>query len=192
MKKAYVKVKNNSVKSILKRPYIAATLAGALLCAVVLSVSVPHPETTEDSNRSEPITEPAPSEQKLEIVQKKTVQPTEKTEPVTPKKNETEVPMKNETEIPKTEEIPAEETVSVGKFGEDKTLQMMRPVTGEITKPFSEGKPVKSETMGDWRVHNGMDLYAEQGTEILSPADGEIIRAETDPLTGASSTVTLM
>ena len=38
--------------------------------------------------------------------------------------------------------------------------------------------------MGDWRVHTGIDLKAEQGQKVVAPADGEIIRADKDSLTG--------
>ena len=45
MKKAYVKVKSKSATSILKRPYIAATIIGAAICAIALSFAVKPPET---------------------------------------------------------------------------------------------------------------------------------------------------
>jgi len=181
MKKAYVKVKDNSVKSILKRPYIAATLIGAALCAVVLSVSVP---------KQTPPTE----EERLAIPAEPTKLPTEEAKavpekPEAPEKTEIVPTPKPEVTVPKTNETAVEETVSVGIFSGGKEITMAKPIEGEILKPYSSGKPVKSKTMGDWRVHNGMDIRAEIGTKVACPADGEVIRAEEDGLTGATISI---
>ncbi len=178
MKKAYVKAKDNSVKSILKRPYIAATIIGAAICAVVLSVSVPK--------------EPVPEESTEQLAVQESAETVEPTVPPTaiPKPNpEIIVTPKPEVTQPKKSETAVEETVSVGLFGEEKDFVMIKPAEGNVIKPHSAGKPVKSKTMGDWRVHNGMDIKAEAGTEVFAPADGEVIRADMDALTGATISI---
>ena len=35
------------------------------------------------------------------------------------------------------------------------------PIEGEVFTPYSNGELVKSETLGDWRTHNGIDIMAE-------------------------------
>lgn len=48
------------------------------------------------------------------------------------------------------------------------------PVEGEIIKSHSMDKLVFSETMGDYRVHNGIDIACEQGSEVISFSDGTV------------------
>ena len=167
MKKAYVKQKDKRAISILKRPYIAATVIGASLCAVVLSLSVPQEEPELEAEK---LTAPVASQTPAPEVE-------------TPKTEELTVP---EQTTVKTQEptVEQEETLSVGLFSGEKEIRMRKPAEGTVTKAYSEGKPVKSKTMGDWRVHNGVDIAAEQGSEIAAPADGKILRAEMDSLTG--------
>ena len=184
MKKAYVKVKDNSVKSILKRPYIAATIIGAALCAVVLSMVMPQ-EDVQNETQAQIVAPKGPEQE-----QKPTPNP--ESEPVLPEatsKPEVITPEKSEISVPKQNETAVEETVSVGLFGKTKEVGMLKPVQGELLKPYSDGKPVKSKTMGDWRVHNGVDIRAAQGEEVLAPADGEIIQARMDGLTGATISI---
>ncbi len=172
MKKAYVKQKDKRAISILKRPYIAATIIGASLCAVVLSMSVPQEKPDFETEKLT-----APTE---------TVVPTP--EVATPKTEEVTVP--EQTPVKPSEPVAEqEEALSVGLFSGNKEIRMIKPTEGAIIKAYSEGKPVKSKTMGDWRVHNGIDIAAEQGSEIAAPADGKIIRAEMNPLMGYTVSV---
>lgn len=48
------------------------------------------------------------------------------------------------------------------------------PVEGEIIKSHSMDKLVFSETMGDYRVHNGIDIACEHGSEVISFSDGTV------------------
>ncbi len=178
MKKAYVKVKNNSAKSILKRPYIAATIIGASLCAVILSVSMPQTSLSEEQQLKTEEQEPVFTQESAETA------PPQKTEVAVPQEPEVFVPDKQETEPATKQEIVAAETTQVGLFSASKQVTFVRPVEGEIIKAYSGKEPVKSKTMGDWRVHAGIDIKAEQGANVVAPADGEVIRAEQDALTG--------
>lgn len=182
MKKAYVKVKDNSVKSILKRPYIAATIVGAALCAIVLSMSMPQSDVPEEVQQTE-LTAP------LETPEIDTTVPDEEKKIETTPSPEIEVTPKPEIAMPQKNETAVEETVSTGLFGKTKDAVIAKPVDNEIIKPYSNGKPVKSKTMGDWRVHNGVDIRAEQGAEVKAPADGEVIAAKSDGLTGATISI---
>ncbi|MDO5397661.1 MAG: M23 family metallopeptidase [bacterium] len=47
------------------------------------------------------------------------------------------------------------------------------PVNGEIAKEYSN-TPEFNNVMGDWRTHNGVDIKADEGSEIRCAADGEI------------------
>lgn len=50
-----------------------------------------------------------------------------------------------------------------------------KPVTGLVTKEFSGETLVFSNTLGDWRVHNGTDIKCELGSLVVSAAPGTIL-----------------
>ena len=83
--------------------------------------------------------------------------------------------------------------------GEDKTptepekpekLTMSYPVLGEISKGHSIDSPVFSSTLGEWRVHTGIDISAEEGTPVYSAAAGKVSRIYNDPLFGKTVEIT--
>lgn len=63
------------------------------------------------------------------------------------------------------------------------------PLTNEVTKGYSDGKPAYSETMNDWRVHNGVDFKGETGQTVKALADGTILKVEEDALWGKVVTI---
>ena len=60
------------------------------------------------------------------------------------------------------------------------------PVGNTITKEFSDGKPVYSETLGDWRTHNGTDFKAEAGSIIKAITSGTVKDIYSDPSYGTT------
>ncbi len=70
----------------------------------------------------------------------------------------------------------------VEKPDEQETPRQMfyRPVNGEIMKSHSLDKLVFSETMGDYRVHSGVDIAAQLGDKVLAYSDGIIASVEND------------
>ena len=58
------------------------------------------------------------------------------------------------------------------------------PLVGKIINGFSNNELVKNTTLSDWRVHNGVDIEASQGTSVKAVADGEIIKISSDPMMG--------
>lgn len=57
------------------------------------------------------------------------------------------------------------------------------PLTSDIDRAFSLS-PVYDETMGDWRVHKGVDFKADTGTEVVSIGNGKVVRVISDPSWG--------
>ena len=45
---------------------------------------------------------------------------------------------------------------------------------------FSGNELVYSETLGDWRTHNGIDYAAREGEAVPSPVDGSVVLAGAD------------
>ena len=69
-------------------------------------------------------------------------------------------------------------------------LSMVSPVVGEITKSHSIDTPVFSNTLGEWRVHTGIDISADEGSSVYCAADGVVTKIYSDPLFGKSVEVT--
>jgi len=60
------------------------------------------------------------------------------------------------------QETTAQEEASVAEVEEEEyVFELSYPVDGEIIEKFSEDELVYSRTLGDWRVHNGIDIKAE-------------------------------
>lgn len=60
---------------------------------------------------------------------------------------------------------------------------------GEIIAHFSPEQPVYSNTLKDWRTHNGIDIAAAAGTEVCAVYEGAVETIEQDDLMGNMVTV---
>ncbi len=58
------------------------------------------------------------------------------------------------------------------------------PVEGEIIQAFSGDKLVYSQTLGDWRVHNGIDIKTRELERVLASERGIVERVYDDELMG--------
>ncbi len=58
------------------------------------------------------------------------------------------------------------------------------PLTNEVSRPFSNGELVFSETMQDWRVHNGVDFVGKEGDTVKAAATGRVSAIREDVLWG--------
>jgi len=61
---------------------------------------------------------------------------------------------------------------------------MIKPVFGEIIRPFSTDKPVYSETLKHWETHKGIDIKTEQGTPVKAAMSGTVEEVIKDPRLG--------
>lgn len=64
-----------------------------------------------------------------------------------------------------------------------------RPVAGETLKRYSMDALVFSETMRDYRVHSGIDIAAELGTEVVSFTDGTVASVTDDYFFGTTVSI---
>ncbi len=82
---------------------------------------------------------------------------------------------------------PAERSTGSGQSGvpaSSAKLSLTMPIEGEVFTPYSNGTLVKSETLGDWRTHNGVDIAAEQGAAVKAAAKGKVTAVRSDALWG--------
>ena len=69
-------------------------------------------------------------------------------------------------------------------------LVFTAPVSGSIMKGHSVETPVFSQTLGDWRVHTGIDIAAEIGAEVKAVAGGKVTAVKNDHFMGKTVEVT--
>ncbi len=77
-----------------------------------------------------------------------------------------------------------------GGSNTDSALTITSPVVGEVTKVHSTDMPVFSETLGEWRIHTGIDIATEEGAPVFAAADGEVTKVFSHPYFGKSIEIT--
>ena len=88
--------------------------------------------------------------------------------------------VKNEEAAEKEPEVQEEQEV----VDEEKAFMPQYPISGEIIKEFSDGVLVYSETLKDYRVHNGVDIKAVILEKVTAAEDGVIESVRNDALMG--------
>ncbi len=58
------------------------------------------------------------------------------------------------------------------------------PTSGEILTKFSDGELVYNATLGAWETHNGIDIAAANGSNIVAMTSGVVTDVWEDPLWG--------
>ncbi len=77
------------------------------------------------------------------------------------------------------------ETNEVAEKVESEPLpQFINPTGGALIKEHSVEVPVFSVTMEDYRTHNGIDIYVQNGERILAAASGTVKEIWEDPMMG--------
>ena len=102
----------------------------------------------------------------------------------------------------KTKEIPNEEKPPVSDNTNDVTppvedtpkpetkLSFIAPVSGTVSKAHSLEMPVFSITLGEWRVHTGIDISCEEGAGVYASEAGVVTGIYTDPMLGYTVEIT--
>ncbi len=87
----------------------------------------------------------------------------------------------SDNETSQEDSLPEEET-SVNL--ED--LRFVWPVSGTILADFSTETLAYNATMGDWRIHAGIDIAADLGSQVLAMAAGTVERVVQDDMMGVT------
>lgn len=68
--------------------------------------------------------------------------------------------------------------------------KFINPVQGgQVLRGFSGDTLIQDETMGDWRVHSGVDIACEDGGQVTAIGDGTVTAVFYDDLTGYCLTI---
>jgi len=102
-----------------------------------------------------------------------------------------EKPVAAESVLPEKAEAPAEtaetvETVDDTPIAAEAPSLVVSPLRGEVVAAFSVDALQYSQTLEDWRTHDGIDIAAAQGTKVLAASAGTVLSVSDDSLMGTT------
>ena len=80
----------------------------------------------------------------------------------------------------------AEEKVVTTPSKVEEKLVFSSPLKGEIQKMYSIDKVIYSKTLEQWKTHDGIDIAADEGTEVKSIEKGVVESIENDSFYGTT------
>ena len=69
-------------------------------------------------------------------------------------------------------------------------LSFIAPVAGNVSTEHSLEMPVFSMTLGEWRVHTGIDISCEEGASVFASEAGVVTGIYSDPMLGYTVEIT--
>ncbi len=161
--------------------YIALTLCVTMIVvSAVYLLNVVTPEiSTPASGTAEIVVPESTVIPQLEQPILKPIDPPEPTPMTEPKASETPESTEETEDVDVEPELPVEVMEPVALFSE-----FVWPTLGVVTQEHSVEVLSYNETMGDWRIHNGIDISAPLGTEVFAAWEGHVSAVFSDDLMG--------
>lgn len=196
--KAIIKLENLSKKGIFKMNEKKKNNIGfyiALCCCVGIIGIVGYFADREENqiasvnSTQKPIVTIKPTPSPSEKIKEQTPLPT--LSPTVSEKTEIETASLIEEELVLDEDVDVLEKGEPEEFYDGETVEsvflnsdpsFILPTEGEICEKFSDENLVYNKAMGDWRTHNGIDIKANAGEDVLVSSDGIIEEIYTDYL----------
>lgn len=91
---------------------------------------------------------------------------------------------------PKVEQVPEIKPPVESTPQPEPKLSFIAPVAGTVSKSHSTEMPVFSITLGEWRVHTGIDISCEEGAGVFASEAGIVTGIYTDPMLGYTVEIT--
>ena len=63
---------------------------------------------------------------------------------------------------------------------------IVSPLSGETVAAYCMDELAYSETLADWRTHDGIDIKADAGTQVLAASSGTVLSVADDDLMGTT------
>ncbi len=61
---------------------------------------------------------------------------------------------------------------------------LIKPVSGDIVKPFAYDTLVYMKTLNQWSTHPGVDIAADMGADVMAALPGEVLECTKDAMLG--------
>lgn len=90
---------------------------------------------------------------------------------------------------PEKEEEPVVPTIDPTPVEAVEPSLIVSPLSGQVVAAFSADSLAYNPTLDDWRTHDGVDIAAAPGTNVLAASAGTVLSVGEDDLLGATVTL---
>lgn len=147
----------------------------------VLDYQTPKEESSTHAESSEPSNTPTDK-----TVSGLEYSKTESKAEVSEKTANTTLESSTESSEESSEVESSESSEEISEVSKQSEVEFVKPIDGKVIKEYSPENPIYSKTMGDWRVHEGIDLAADDGEKVRAYSDGIVRSVYNDELLGYS------